>query len=143
MFAPLHSDTTVVQPDVVLERMMPSDTIANEAKIGFYWETYGFALTDTVEVALRIQRKSSQGFARRVGVALSVAQDINSPVAFSWSEPSAAQQRFHENKGISVIGRSVIIDVAQLPAGTYQFEAAIIQHGLVRVSAAKQFSISK
>ena len=84
-----------------------------------YWETYGFAPSDTVEFSVWVERYTPQGIARRFTNSLHITQDLNTPVVVTWQETEGAR-RFHYLPGaVPVIGRSVVVDVSALPAGNY------------------------
>jgi hypothetical protein len=110
----------------VLRMMAPSHVVSETKKIGVYWETYGFEAADSVELAVWIERYTPLGIGRRFGVVLGVSTDLNTPIAITWKEPQPGYRSnvFREGR-VTVIGRSVGVDLSALPAGDYRLEVAI------------------
>jgi hypothetical protein len=113
-----------------LRLMATSHIIGASGQLGVYWETYGFQPDDSVEVAVWIERYTSQGIARRFGIAMRIATDLNTPVSMSWREPQPGHSASaFVDGGISVIGRSVILDASRLAPGDYRLEVAVRKPG--------------
>jgi hypothetical protein len=130
------------EPDRALRLMATSHVVSASGQIGVYWETYGFKPTDSVEVAVWIERYTSQGIARAFGIALGVARDLNTPVSVSWKEPQPGYRShvFHEG-GVPVIGRAVSVDVSQLLPGDYRLEVAVRKAGAEPVRGRSTFVV--
>jgi hypothetical protein len=136
--APLPND-----PDGALARMLGSTHLAAGTKqVGVYWETYGFTSTDSVEVAVRIQRYTPQGLLRNVGIAMKIATDLNTPVAISWREPDPGHGAFTMAGAVAVVTRSVVLDISGVPPGDYWLDVLVAKPGKAPVSARRAFSIA-
>ena len=67
---------------------MLGSTRVRGAKVGVYWETYGYAAGDSVDVAVIISRHEPISKVRRIGMFLRLAHDLNGQVAVRWGEPT-------------------------------------------------------
>lgn len=122
--APSVDDVLPVETNAALQRMAASPRVQPVGKMAIYWETYGFAATDTMELALWIERHTEQGIARSFTNRLGLTTDLNTPVAVSWTElPGTA--RVHVIEGpVRIVGRSVSVDVSHLAKGSYWLDVA-------------------
>lgn len=134
-------DVLPLDADSALALMRGSTRIARGAKIGVYWESYGFQATDSVTLAVWIERYTQQGFMRQLGITFKVATDLNTPVATSWDEVAASGRARLIGGGVPIIGRSVVLDVSTLPKGDYWLEVAIGKRGQTPVRARRTVTI--
>jgi hypothetical protein len=117
-------------PESALKLMATSHVVSRGGQLGVYWESYGFNAADSVEVAVWIERYTSQGIARRFGIAMRIATDLNTPVSMGWSEPQPGHSaNVFADGGVTVIGRSVALDVSGLAPGDYRLEVAVRKPG--------------
>lgn len=113
------------QPDSALQWMLGTTTVPPVGKLGVYWETYGFAPSDTVEHAVWVTRVTPQGALRRLGIRLNVTTDRNTPLAVAWTEMRLGGTAAVVEPGpVPVIGRTVVLDVSTLAPGEYVLEVA-------------------
>jgi hypothetical protein len=130
------------EPDSVLREMLGSTRLtAGTKQIGVYWETYGFKPQDSVEVSVRVQRYTSQGLLRSIGIVTHVAGDKNAPVSASWREPDVSRGARVIAGRVPVIGRSLVLDVAGLPQGEYALEISVQKRGAAAVVGKRTFEI--
>lgn len=124
LMAPWDGQPPPTRTDSALHAMAGDTRVQPVGRIGVYWETYGFALTDTVEFAVWIERFTPQGIVRRLATSLNIAEDLNTPVATRWTEiPGRA--RVHTVPGtVPIHGRSVSLDVSKLRSGNYWLDIA-------------------
>jgi hypothetical protein len=129
--APASPDEAIPNDPVsALKRMATSHFVNKPGRFGVYWETYGFRPSDTVEVAVWVERSTAQGIVRRLGIVMGMATDLNTPIAISWKEPESSHRAHVFSEGnVTVVGRSVVIDVSNLPAGEYRLEVAVRRAG--------------
>lgn len=119
-----------VMPDSVLRLMAPSLTIPRSTKtLGVYWEMYGFQPSDSVDIAVWIERRTPQSLARRLGIAFSVAEDLNTPVVVSWRALAADADAHVVSGAVPIIARRLQLSVAALPDGEYSIEIAAARRG--------------
>ena len=136
LFLDVGEGSAPSDPEGALRQMAPSLTIASDRRsIGLYWETYGFAPTDTVEVAVWL-RQTRGGALARVGSLLGIRPDPATPVAVSWVETPGSQGRTVVEAGpVPIIGRGIRIDVGSMTGGTYDVEVVVARPGTEGVRA--------
>jgi hypothetical protein len=127
-------------PDSALASMAGSSTVST-GRLGIYWETYGFQRADTVELSVWIERYTPQGIFRRLGTSLGVAQDMNTPVVVTWTEPQSGNQTHMIAGNVPIIGRSVVLDVSALPKGDYWLDVGASLRGAEPVHGRRSFTI--
>jgi hypothetical protein len=129
-------------PVQAIQRMAGKALAPKSGQIGVYWETYGLAPSDSVEFAVWIERYTPQGFARRFGIALHIATDLNTPVAMSWQEPQTSGNRTMVPSGaVQIMGHSVTVDSSKLPPGDYWLDVAVRKPGRVDVRGRTSFVV--
>jgi hypothetical protein len=142
--APADDMALTSHPDSILRLMMPTTRIRpGQKKVGVYWEVYGYAASDSVEVALRIQRHTSQGVIGSLAIALNIFEDRNAPVAVTWSEPNQARNNFERAGKVPTVSRSVVVDVGSLPAGDYWLDIAVRKRGSEPLIRRREFTITQ
>jgi hypothetical protein len=129
LVAPAGDDPSPVELDPALRAMAASVRTPPTRRIAVYWETYGFSPTDTVDVAVWIERYTSQGFLRKFGNAMRVTTDLNTPVAITWREPQPGSRMQVVRGRVPVISRSVVLDTSTLPRGSYWLDVAVAKPG--------------
>ena len=139
--APTGDDALPLDADSALALMLGSTRIANGTKIGVYWESYGFQPTDSVTLAVWIERYTPQGFMRQLGVAFKVATDLNTPVVTTWDEIALSNGAHLIAGPVSIIGRTVVLDVSKLPRGDYWLEVAIGRRGEAPLRARRTVTV--
>jgi hypothetical protein len=125
----------------ILGRMAGSTRLQKGARVGVYWETYGFAATDSVEVAVWIERHTPQGILRRFGNALTITTDLNTPVAQSWTESQLGRNAQLIPGAVPIIGRSIVLDASNLPGGEYWLDVVVRKSGSEPVRSRRSFIV--
>jgi hypothetical protein len=125
-------------PDRALQRMLGSTRVRG-AKVGVYWETYGYEPGDSVDVAIVIARHESLSKVRRLGMLLHVAHDINGQVAVRWGEPQPGHSSWIIPGVVPIQARSVRLDLSRIEPGHYTVQVLMSKHGGVPVSASRDF----
>jgi len=133
LLAPSESATSA---EGALDRMLGS-TVVRAKKIGLYWETYGYAPGDSVDVALIVTRTEKLSAFRRIGMKLRIAHDLNGTVAVRWSEPQAGHDAWSIPSKVPIQARVVTLDLSQLEPGQYTVQVQAGRKGEV-VAPAKQ-----
>lgn len=124
--APTDDSVLPNEVNAALSHMRTTRTLGPGERLGIYWETYGFRAADTVEIAIWVERATSQSVLRRFGVALGVATDANTPVSVSWREPQPGfRSHVFSDGGVMIIGRAVAIDLSSVQPGEYRLEVAV------------------
>jgi hypothetical protein len=129
------------ETDAALARMATSTTVGRDGRLGVYWETYGVKPTDTVAVAVWIERYTPQGIARRLGIALNITQDLNTPVVVSWREPQPSHRVHVIPARVPIVGRSVVLDVSALAPGDYWLDVAVSLPGREAVRGRRSITV--
>ena len=125
-------------PDVALSQMLGS-TVVRTHKIGVYWETYGYAAGDSVDVAVIISRHEPLSKLRRLGMKLRVAHDINGSVAVRWTEPRVGHDSWTIPSRVPIQARAVGLDLSRLEPGHYTVQVLAGRAGAVPVMASRDF----
>jgi hypothetical protein len=129
LLAPESDEQTPVETNAALTMMAATPRTPATRRIAVYWESYGFKPTDSVDVAVWIERYTSQGIARRFANALHVTTDLNTPVATTWREPRPESRMNVIDGRVPIIGRTLVLDVSQLPRGSYWLDVAVAKPG--------------
>lgn len=125
----------------VLPTMLGSQRIERNSRMAVYWETYGFLPTDTVEVAVWVERNTPQGILRQFGIALNVARDLNTPVAITWTENGEPGRVRLIPAAVPVVARSVVLDTSALAAGAYWLDVVVRARGREPVRSRRAFEV--
>ena len=134
------TDGPVPGPENALHYMLGSTRVRG-AKLGLYWETYGWTERDSVDVAVLIARREPLSKIRRLGMLMRVAHDINGSVAVRWSEPQPGHSAWTIPSSVPIQARSVRLDLSRLEPGHYAVTVLVNQHGstVAPVSASREF----
>ncbi len=125
--------------DSAIALMRGSTTLSTgTSAIGVYWETYGFAARDPVEVTLSVQRQSGN-LLQRLGVVTGVAADPNALVTVSWKEPQPGHTVHTLDGPVPIQMRSVALNIPTLAAGTYTLTVAVGTRGKSPVTSTREF----
>jgi hypothetical protein len=135
LHAPAAGEALPVATAAVLAHMAGTPVIRRGARLGVYWETYGIAPTDTVDLAVWIERYTEDGILRRLGVRLNVTTDRNTPVAVSWTETALGPNATVLDEPVPIVGRSLLLDTASLPPGDYWLDVVAGRAGQEPVRA--------
>lgn len=127
-------------PDVALQYMLGS-TVIRGAKVGVYWETYGWTANDSVDVAVVVTRHEKLSKIRRLGMFMHVAHDINGQVAVRWGEPQPGHSSWTIPGTVPIQARSVRLDLSRLEPGHYAVTVLVGTHGstVAPISASRDF----
>ena len=119
----LHSRGTdergALSPVEALALMRGSLDVQRSAPVGLYWETYGLAMSDTVDIAVEIVRDERASLLRRAGAVLGLTDGLRDSVAVRWREPSAERNVTIVPGGTSTIARAVELDLRNVAPGDY------------------------
>jgi hypothetical protein len=130
----------VSDPDGALRLMLGTTRLVDVPRVGIYWETYGVAGNDSVDVSVRIERLGSPGIFRRLGTALRVADRVDGSATIRWKEPQAVGATTTIDGAVPIQGRNVSIDLSQLVPDRYGVTVSIARNGQV-ASATREIEI--
>jgi hypothetical protein len=115
--------------DAVFPRMLPTVRVEAAANLGVFWEVHGLAAGQDVTLSLSAVRVGG-GVVRRVAAALGLGR--RDRLQLTWQESP-------ENDG--VLGRTLRLDVLDLPPGTYLLRVAAAVYGRAAHAAERTFQI--
>ncbi len=141
LHAPSGKDLLPSDMAAALSRMSGSAHTDRGSRIGLYWETYGILPTDTVEIAVWIERHTPQGILRRFGTALNIATDLNTPVVQSWTETAAGPGAVVIKGRVPIICRSVVLDASKLRPGAYWLDVVVRKKGGEPARSRRAFTV--
>jgi hypothetical protein len=112
--------------DTLLALMAPSPLVDRGTGIGLYWESYGFAPQDSLTIEVRVRRTSADGFLNRVGQAMGVAGDRNTPIGIRWKEEQRAVGAVVVDDGpVPIVGRRLLLALDRAARGQYTIEISV------------------
>jgi hypothetical protein len=123
--------------------MLGSTRIVDLQRVGVYWETYGIAANDSVDVAVKIDRLGTPSMLRRLGNALHVADRVDGSATVSWKEPQPAAATTTIPGPVPIQGRNVTIDLSRLVPDKYSVTVIVSRGGGQIASASREFEIVK
>jgi hypothetical protein len=136
---PSESYPTSIQD--VLPRMYGSTTLMSPKRLAIFWEVYGQRDGDTVDVSLRIVRRSSAGSLARLGAALGIGRTGDDTLTVRWREPRAGDPLAFADSGMSIRPRGFALDASNLTAGTYTLMVEIDRRATSATSAPRELTI--
>lgn len=111
--------------------------------VALYWESYGFAPGDTVQIELRIRRDDKVNAARRVGALLGVASALRDSVSIKWTEPDNRHRAITLPGSKPVVGRSLAIDLTALAPGSYVVSIEMRKGATISARGERRFEVNK
>jgi hypothetical protein len=128
-------------PDVALARMHGTTAFTDLARFGLYWETYGIATGDTVDVAISVSRLSDDGLARRIAVRIGLADRKDGGVTVHWREPSSGYGAWVRDGRVPIQGREVFLNTSRLDAGQYAVTVSVTPLRGAPLESTRRFTI--
>jgi len=125
-------------PDAALSHMLGALRVRGP-KVALYWETYGYAPGDSVDVSVTITRHEQLSVMRRLGMKLRVAHDINGSVAVRWQEPQAGHDSWLIPAVVPIQARCIRLDLGNVEPGHYIVQVAVARRGGLPVTASREF----
>ncbi len=118
---PQRGAAAPTDPSVVRDQMAGSLSLPRSVPFALYWESYGFAPGDTVDVEIRIARRDETSALRRLGAVLGVADAQRDSISIKWREPDPGRSSQEIAARIPTVTRAISIDLRNLVSGTYVF----------------------
>jgi hypothetical protein len=116
LFAPPTAGALPASLDELLSVLSPRVTVARGSPIGIFWETYGLARGDSVDIAVELSRVAGNSLQQRVGSGLRLTARAGPGVSLGWSEiPTQGSG----TAGAGIWSRSVVLDSRELDPGAY------------------------
>lgn len=137
LFDPPADAAATLDAEAVVPRMLGS-TVLGARRVGIYWEAYGFAADDTVDLDVRIEREGRPGLLARIAGALLPGPDDRGAVAVRWREAPGSSRALQRREGsVPVQMRSVVLDVSRLERGRYTLTLTVLRAGGGAASSAR------
>jgi hypothetical protein len=98
-----------------MSRMIPSNRVDGEKKVGLYWEIYDLNTTgESLPVALTLTRQRGSALERmRENLGISPR---STPISIRWNEPKS---------NVAMAPRSILLDLSLVPKGKYDLRIAL------------------
>lgn len=130
------------RPESVLLNMLPTYSVSTNRPVGVYWESYGVSPADSVRVAVGVQRQSRSGVLRRIGVALNVVPDDDTPIHLAWSS-TGGDAHLVSGAPVAIVARTIVLNAATLSPGDYWLEVVVAPKGREPVRARRAIRVEK
>ena len=130
------------QPSV-LRYMAGGLTFTRIEPLAVYWESYGFAPGDSVQVTLKVRRNDEVNVARRLASSIGIASALRDSITVQWTEPDARHASVVLTGSKPVVGRSVALDLTALPPGRYVLTVEMRRGANTSATSERQFVIGE
>lgn len=111
--------TAALDADDAITRMYGTTTFAGVRRVGIYWESYGFAASDTVDLEVRLTRRDRPNVLERL-LARVAGRDDGETVGTRWREQPGSSRAIQLVEGtVPVQMRSLVLDLGRLQHGRY------------------------
>lgn len=127
-------------PTTALTHMLGTTRLRNMQRIGVYWETYGIPAGDSVDVAIRIERRNAPSMLRRLGTVLHVVGTPSTAVTVRWHEPQPGFVSTALAGPEPIQARNVSVDLSRLVPDKYTVTVSVTRTGQT-ASATREFEI--
>ncbi len=122
LFDPPAVGAGTLNAEAALGRMYGTTTLTNATRIGIYWEAYGFSAADTVETIVRVRRED-RGILSQVTGVLRLSGEDAGGLGLRWTETPGNTRAIQRAEGnVPMQMRSIVLDVSQLPPGSYSLD---------------------
>ncbi len=126
--------------DSAIMLMRGSTTMsAQTSAIGIYWETYGFAAQDSVEIAISVQRHGN--VLNRITNAAGITGDPNALVSTSWKEPQPGHSARTIPGAVPIQMRAVTLGMPGMQPGDYTLQISVKKSGRDAVTSKRDFTL--
>jgi hypothetical protein len=141
LFDPPADAGRTMTADSAITRMYGSTTFERVRRIGLYWESYGFAATDTVEIEVFMSREHRPGFFERI-TAIFRSGEGGDQVGMRWREGPENRRAIRLRQGeVSLDMRAIVLDMSRLPRGSYRIQVSMSRLGEAVVSSEREFQL--
>lgn len=108
-----------VQADTAVAHMLPSTTIGTDRRIGVFWESYGFADDDTVDIEVRVERLDRPGRFERITASVGLGEREVSGTTIRWREPQPGVRQAGPINVPAIHSRSMTLNLTGLRPGAF------------------------
>ena len=129
-FEPADGAARDMTADAAIARMYGGTSFDRRQRLGLYWESYGFAPGDSVDIEVHVSREDKPGVFERVASVLRIGERGGSEVGMRWREGPGHDRGIPlRGEGVPVEMRSIVLEVSRLVKGTYRFQVAMARPG--------------
>jgi len=114
------SSTPVAHPDSAFAAMAGTTTFGRDERLAVYWEAYGFAPGDTVDIALTMRREEVPTMVQRLGDAVGLSEVRRDSVVIAWREPDVRVGVQLGTRATPASARAVVVNWEQVTPGQYR-----------------------
>jgi hypothetical protein len=126
-------------PDTALKRMYGTTVFRGLQRIAVYWETYGVTKSDTIDLAIRLERVVDPR-ATRFDVRSRPGDTVDAGITTGWRETGG--ERDVTVAGVTPIqGRTLTLDLSQVMPGAYSLIVSVKRPSGTSVTASKDLWI--
>jgi hypothetical protein len=125
------------EPAAALKRMYGTFVLDQPSRIGLYWETYGIAPTDSIEVSIRIENLDRPGTVRRIAQSLGLAARTERSIVYGWRDSRAIANTTLIPGRVPALGRTLQLDVSSLVPGHYRLTVTVNRPGETPVATSR------
>ena len=116
----------------------------SDKRVGVFWETYGVAPGDTVNVSLRLANIDRPGLLKRIGTTIGLAESAGGEITMEWREPRLRQADGVIYAGdVPIQSRAVVLDVSRLKPGRYTIEITLTRRGATPAVTRRDVTIAR
>lgn len=126
--------------DALIPRMMGRTDIAQESKVGVFWETYGATVGDSLRYEVNVSPVNDPSLLRRLGTVLRLMSGSDK-TAIAFNEVDRRTPGGTASPQVSIIPRALTLSFAGLPKGSYWLELVVSTPGRQPVRSRRAISI--
>ena len=143
LLRPVESAEALARGDSIVDLMLGSTRLRRgvDTRVTLYWESYGYAPNDSVDVSIRVTPLDKTGFGRRLLENLSMIDRSRAELTIAWREPSPARARFTIDGPVPTVGRAVTLDFTPLHPGSYALVVRMQRQGEPPAESRRDFRI--
>ncbi len=122
--------------------MLASTSVRGDGKLGVFWEMYGVAANDSVDVSLQLSETDQPGLLARLRAQIGLGSVGHGVVAVRWREPQPGHTGSSSMAGsVPIQARSVVLDVSRLNPGGYVLELSVARPGKPPITVTRTLTI--
>jgi hypothetical protein len=130
LFEPTVDARGALDADAAARRMYGTTTFTTWRRIGVYWEMYGFAASDAVDIEVRMTREDRPGVFARIVSFFVIGREQGGTVSLRWREEPGSGATIQRREGnVPIQMRSIALDISRLARGTYRLQLLMNRAG--------------
>jgi hypothetical protein len=127
----------------VIERLLPTTSLGKTIRVGVFFELYGAAAADSIDLTLTVIRQDQPSLFRRLGSRVGVMDPGVGSFVVHWRDGQPGNTMSSTMIGKTrVEGRSIILNLETLKSGHYALEIGA-SRGKTGVIARREFTIDR